>query len=42
MEHIAYTLEFAPEIRNILRSMEPAVHHHIQKQLVKPEAVFNN
>jgi hypothetical protein len=42
MEHITYTLAFAPEIGNFLRSMEPAVHHRIQKQLVNPEAVFNN
>jgi hypothetical protein len=42
MEHIAYNLAFVPEIGNILRSMGPGVHHRIQKQLAKPEAVFIN
>jgi len=33
MEHSAYRLAFAPVIGNILRSLEPGVHHRIQKQL---------
>ena len=33
MEHIAYRLAVAPVIGNILRSMEPSVHHRIQKLL---------